>query len=59
MLFNSYAQSSPGNRLGAAFNIKGSLGRGEFSQVWSVQEKSTGNVFAVKAGRPYTGLKNR
>jgi len=49
----------PSNRLATDFVIQQSLGKGEFSQVWSVQEKLTGNIFAVKAGRPYTGVKNR
>jgi len=59
MLATAFKSDAPGNRLGAEFRIRHSLGKGEFSQVWSVQEKVTGKIFAVKAGRPYTGVKNR
>ena len=48
-----------GSRLDHDFTLVGNLGKGEFSQVWKVMEKSTGTMYAVKAGRPYTGYKNR
>ncbi|ORX38288.1 hypothetical protein BD324DRAFT_588590 [Kockovaella imperatae] len=48
-----------GSRLDKEFAIVHSLGKGEFSQVWKVVEKSTGVMYAVKAGRTYTGYKNR
>ncbi|ORY35673.1 hypothetical protein BCR39DRAFT_511438 [Naematelia encephala] len=51
--------ATPAGRLERDFMILSSLGRGEFSQVWQVKEKSTGKLFAVKAGKPYTGSKNR
>ena len=35
------------------------LGSGAFSQVWKVKHKGEGTVWAVKAGKPYTGMKNR
>lgn len=34
------------------------LGSGSFSQVWKVKD-SKGKLYAVKAGKPYTGAKNR
>lgn len=46
-------------RFNSEFVIVQSLGRGEFSQVWKVREKTTGNVFAIKAGKTYTGYKHR
>lgn len=49
----------PGNRLEKDFVIEKSLGQGEFSNVWEVRDRKTGQLFAVKAGRPYTGSKNR
>ena len=48
-----------GSRLETDFVIVQSLGKGEFSHVWKVKEKASGTLFAVKAGRPYTGYKNR
>ena len=48
-----------GSRLDKDFAIVQSLGKGEFSQVWKVVEKSTGTMYAVKAGRTYAGHKNR
>lgn len=46
-------------RLETDFALVENLGNGAFSQVWKVREKKTGKVFAVKAGKPYTGAKNR
>nr|XP_031863917.1 uncharacterized protein CI109_000561 [Kwoniella shandongensis]KAA5530989.1 hypothetical protein CI109_000561 [Kwoniella shandongensis] len=46
-------------RLEKDFVIVQSLGSGAFSQVWKVKEKKTGRFYAVKAGKPYTGAKNR
>lgn len=46
-------------RLETDFALVENLGSGAFSQVWKVREKKTGKVFAVKAGKPYTGAKNR
>lgn len=51
--------SGKSGRLERDFTIVQALGAGEFSQVWKVKEKSTGLLFAVKAGKPYTGYKNR
>ncbi|KAL7422403.1 mitosis inhibitor protein kinase swe1 [Cryptotrichosporon argae] len=48
-----------GNRLERDFEIVRALGQGEFSRVWEVRDKKQGNVWAVKAGKPYTGFKNR
>ncbi|WVN86162.1 uncharacterized protein L203_101323 [Cryptococcus depauperatus CBS 7841] len=47
------------SRLETDFILIKNLGAGAFSQVWKVQEKETGKIYAVKAGRPYTGIKNR
>jgi mitosis inhibitor protein kinase SWE1 len=52
------AVSGAANRLQRDFEVVQSLGAGEFSQVWKVKDKR-GKVFAVKAGKPYTGSKNR
>lgn len=41
------------------FQIVQSLGVGAFSQVWKVCEKKTGSMYAVKAGKPFTGFKSR
>ncbi|KIR68063.1 WEE/WEE-UNCLASSIFIED protein kinase, partial [Cryptococcus bacillisporus CA1873] len=46
-------------RLETDFALVENLGSGAFSQVWKAREKKTGKVFAVKAGKPYTGVKNR
>ncbi|WWC63567.1 uncharacterized protein I303_106171 [Kwoniella dejecticola CBS 10117] len=46
-------------RLDKDFTVVQNLGSGAFSQVFKVCEKSTGKLFAVKAGKPYTGAKNR
>lgn len=35
------------------------IGNGEFSTVWKVKEKKTGQLWAVKRGKPYLGLKDR
>ena len=51
--------SKHGSRFNIDFTIVQSLGRGEFSQVWKVRERSSGKLFAVKAGKTYTGFKNR
>lgn len=47
------------NRLDKDFVLLQSLGAGAFSQVWKVRERKSGEVSAVKAGKPYTGKKNR
>ncbi|ODN83545.1 hypothetical protein L202_01667 [Cryptococcus amylolentus CBS 6039] len=46
-------------RLETDFTLVDNLGSGAFSQVWKAREKKTGKVYAVKAGKPYTGIKNR
>ncbi len=46
-------------RLERDFVMVESLGQGEFSQVWKVRDKTDGRLWAVKAGKPYTGYKNR
>ncbi|WVQ79694.1 hypothetical protein IAT38_001794 [Cryptococcus sp. DSM 104549] len=46
-------------RLETDFTLVENLGSGAFSQVWKVREKKTGRVFAVKAGKPYQGVKGR
>ena len=46
-------------RLERDFVLVQSLGRGEFSQVWKVRDKKVGRLWAVKAGKSYTGYKNR
>ena len=46
------------NRLNKDLEIIGGLGKGEFSQVWRVKDRA-GNLWAVKAGKPYSGAKNR
>ncbi|WVF67603.1 hypothetical protein IAT40_002361 [Kwoniella sp. CBS 6097] len=46
-------------RLDKDFTVIETLGSGAFSQVLKVCEKGTGRLFAVKAGKPYTGAKNR
>lgn len=51
--------AGPGNMINSDFVIMEILGQGEFSTVWKVKEKKSGQLFAVKAGRPYTGKKNR
>ncbi|WVQ95179.1 hypothetical protein IAU59_002273 [Kwoniella sp. CBS 9459] len=46
-------------RLDKDFTVIETLGSGAFSQVLKVREKRTGRLYAVKAGKPYTGAKNR
>jgi mitosis inhibitor protein kinase SWE1 len=46
-------------RLDKEFVVVSSLGKGEFSQVWKVKDRLHGKIWAVKAGKPYTGAKNR
>ncbi|WWC90462.1 uncharacterized protein L201_005397 [Kwoniella dendrophila CBS 6074] len=46
-------------RLEKDFTVIQTLGSGAFSQVLKVCEKSSGKLYAVKAGKPYTGAKNR
>lgn len=46
-------------RLDQDFIIVNSMGKGEFSQVWKVKDRAEGKCWAVKAGKPYTGMKNR
>jgi mitosis inhibitor protein kinase SWE1 len=58
-MIGSTTQGGSANKLNRDFVIMQSLGRGEFSQVWKVKEKKTGRMYAVKAGRAYTGTKNR
>jgi mitosis inhibitor protein kinase SWE1 len=53
------AGESSRNRLDKDFVLLQSLGAGAFSQVWKVRERASGAVWAVKAGKPYTGKKNR
>ncbi|KAK4686599.1 mitosis inhibitor protein kinase SWE1, partial [Tremellales sp. Uapishka_1] len=47
-----------GNRFDKDFVLIESLGGGAFSKVWKVRDKK-GGVWAVKAGKPYSGSKNR
>ena len=49
----------PTGRLEKDFVLVQSVGSGEFSKVWKVRGKKDGRLWAVKAGKPYTGLKNR
>ncbi|WVW85353.1 hypothetical protein I302_107391 [Kwoniella bestiolae CBS 10118] len=61
-IFNSsYKPNKRGSasRLEKDFTVVQTLGSGAFSQVLKVREKSTGHLYAVKAGKPYTGAKNR
>ncbi|OCF40718.1 WEE protein kinase [Kwoniella heveanensis CBS 569] len=46
-------------RLDKDFTVIETLGSGAFSQVLKVREKASGRLYAVKAGKPYTGAKNR
>ncbi|WWC71323.1 uncharacterized protein I206_105277 [Kwoniella pini CBS 10737] len=46
-------------RLEKDFTVIQTLGSGAFSQVLKVCERSSGKLYAVKAGKPYTGVKNR
>lgn len=46
-------------RLEREYVVLSKLGEGEFSQVYKAREKMGGTVVAVKAGKPYTGNKNR
>lgn len=46
-------------RLERDFVMVKSIGCGEFSHVWNVKDKKDGRLWAVKAGKPYTGHKNR
>ncbi|KAK8854579.1 hypothetical protein IAR55_003318 [Kwoniella newhampshirensis] len=46
-------------RLEKDFLVVQSLGSGSFSQVWKVRERKSGRFYAVKAGKPYSGAKNR
>jgi hypothetical protein len=55
---NKARQRGAPNRLQTDFKLVQSLGAGEFSQVWKVRDKE-GKVWAVKAGKSYTGTKNR
>ena len=55
----SEANKCKSGRLDRDYDIIQSLGRGEFSQVWKVREKNNGRLWAIKAGKPYTGYKNR
>jgi mitosis inhibitor protein kinase SWE1 len=55
----SSGQKLASGRLERDFVMLESIGKGGFSQVWKVKEKSSGKLLAVKAGKPYTGVKNR
>jgi mitosis inhibitor protein kinase SWE1 len=67
--YKAHRSSAPPGPTGAAKRIAGrlerdfvllqSLGSGEFSQVWKVRDKKHGRLWAVKAGKPYTGYTNR
>lgn len=46
-------------KLERDFTLVQALGAGEFSSVWKVRHKGDGKMWAVKTGRPYTGVKNR
>ncbi|WRT68652.1 uncharacterized protein IL334_005631 [Kwoniella shivajii] len=63
-LFNENSRSAHNTgvaktRLDKDFTVVQALGSGAFSQVLEVCEKSSGKLYAVKAGKPYTGAKNR
>ena len=55
----SMPQKGTAGRLEKDFTIVQSVGTGEFSHVWKVRDKHEGRFWAVKAGKPYTGQKNR
>lgn len=46
-------------KLERDFTLVQALGAGEFSNVWKVRHKGDGSLWAVKTGRPYSGVKNR
>ena len=50
-----------GSRLQRQFNLKDGkpLGNGEYGQVWKVTDKRKGMAFAVKAGKKFSGTKDR
>jgi hypothetical protein len=56
-----YSRSSfiSSNKLDRDFVLVQGIGAGEFSQVWKVRSRRDGRVSAVKAGKMYTGVKNR
>ncbi|WWC93348.1 hypothetical protein V866_000182 [Kwoniella sp. B9012] len=59
-IFNGHrSKKAPLSRLEKDFTVIQTLGSGAFSQVLKVREKSSGRLYAVKAGKPYTGAKNR
>ncbi|WVR09388.1 hypothetical protein IAU60_006455 [Kwoniella sp. DSM 27419] len=63
-LFNANASRPDHRRIGGTrlerdFTVIQTLGSGAFSQVLKVREKATNRLYAVKAGKPYTGAKNR
>lgn len=55
----AYERSERRNKLDADFVLVQGIGAGEFSQVWKVRSRRDGAVSAVKAGKPYMGVKNR
>lgn len=48
-----------GGRFEQDFVVLAPVGRGEFSTVWKVREKSSGDIFAVKRGKAFSGAKDR
>lgn len=55
----AFPSSNRGLRLpNRDLEVVAPLGSGSFSQVWKVKD-SKGKLYAVKAGKPYTGSKNR
>jgi hypothetical protein len=59
------ASRSPGKddisqgRFEQDFVVLQPVGQGEFSTVWKVRGKRTGEIFAVKRGKAFTGGKDR
>ncbi|RXK42292.1 WEE/WEE-UNCLASSIFIED protein kinase [Tremella mesenterica] len=47
------------DRLNQEYTVMQCLGSGAFSKVWKVKDKKEGKLWAVKAGKVYTGAKNR
>lgn len=55
----SLARIPSSGRFGRDFTLVQALGTGEFSSVWKVRHRESGELFAVKAGKAFTGQKSR
>lgn len=59
MVSQSIAEKTTAGRFEQDFVVLEPVGQGEFSTVWKVREKRSGDIFAVKRGKAYCGAKDR